>query len=81
MMDEPCSFFDGKELVHGQTFKFIRDAAGPVDLEPINSCCQPETEMDTQIVLRNIAAAALDLGDLLPAGRHDLDTGADPVAV
>ena len=53
------------QLIRLEVFHRIHLAAGPVNLQQIHFFSLAEAEMNSQIVLRNVAAAAADFVDLL----------------
>ena len=57
-------FFDEDHLVRLDVFQRFDEAAGPADFEELDGFCFADAEVDAQIVLGKIAAAAADFVDL-----------------
>jgi len=85
--DDAFALFDEDHLVRLDIFQCFDEAAGPADFEELDAFCFADAEMDAEIVLREIAAAAADFVDLrmqtLLAGemRDAFDARADAAAI
>ncbi len=63
---------NSNDLVCGHVSKYIDESAGPSQFKEVNSCRCTQTEMNTEIVLRQVASAAPNLIDLGQATRDAL---------
>src|SRR5438552_16296785 len=62
--DDAFALFDEDDLVGLDVFERFDEAAGPADFEELDGFGFTNAEVDAQIVLRKIAAAAVDFVDL-----------------
>src|SRR6266481_3857875 len=62
--DDAFSFFDENQLVGLDVLQSFHKAAGPANLQQLHLLCFANAEMDAQIILRKIAAAAAHFVDL-----------------
>src|SRR5205814_3077931 len=62
--DDAFTLFDEDDLVGLDVFERFDEAAGPADFEELDGFGFTNAEVDAQIVLRKIAAAAVDFVDL-----------------
>src|SRR6267378_1337922 len=67
--------------VDRQTFPALLEAVGPPNVDALDAGGVAEAEMDTEVVLREITAAAAHLLRLNDAARRASHTGADRVAI
>src|SRR6266478_4078742 len=61
--DDAFALFDEDHLIRLDIFQCFDEAAGPADFEELDAFCFADAEMDAEIVLREIAAAAADFVD------------------
>src|SRR5262245_50238448 len=69
------------DLARGQVAERLPQALGPKHLDRLDLRGLAEAEVEPQIVLRDVAGARVDLGDLRHAARGEADRGADAEAV
>src|SRR5882672_12336943 len=85
--DDAFAFLDEDHLVRLDVFQRFDEAAGPADFEQLHLVRFADAEMDAQIILREISAAAayfvdLRMQTLLARKMRDaLDARADPAAI
>src|SRR6266436_388489 len=85
--DDAFAFFDEDDLIRLHVFESFDEAAGPADFEEFHVFGFADAEVDAEIVLGKIAAAAADFVNLrmqtLLAGemRDALDACADAAAI
>src|SRR6267378_5750119 len=85
--DDAFAFFDEDHLVRLDVLQGFHEAAGPANLEDLDVFGFADAEVNAQIILRKIAAAAADIVDLrmqtLLAGtmRYAFDACADAAAI
>ena len=69
------------DLVDGQLYERLYDPAGPANLDAIHLFALAQAEVHSEIVLREIAAAAAHLLDLHQIAAYHPDHRPDPVPV
>ena len=85
--DDPLAFLDQDELVGLDVAKGLYEAARPADFEDLDFFGFADSEVDAQIVLGTISAAAADFVDLRMKGfftghiRHAFQPSADAAAI
>jgi len=65
LFNQTLSFFDGQDLVRADVGDLINCAAGPADFYQINLRSVLESEVQPEIILRNVTCTTIDLFDLL----------------
>jgi len=75
------SLFKNQNLIGANVLKRFINAARPLHLSAVNFCGVTETEVQTQIVLRNVAAAAAHLVHLLLAAGKDRDPRSNAIPI
>src|ERR1700737_4705667 len=75
------AFLHSNELVHSQIVKRIDLTAGPANLNGLDSLVLTDSEMDTKIILRVIAAATAHLINLATVRGHALNARSDPISI
>ena len=60
---DPRGFFELVDLVCGETFEFLGEAAGPLDFDGIELGEGAEAELDAHIAIGIVARAAADFVD------------------
>jgi hypothetical protein len=75
------AFSDSYDLVAGDVFQALNEAAWPANLDAIGLGGFAQPEMQAEVALGNVSAAAADLLRLLVIANADGDSGADSVAV
>ena len=76
-----CGFVDGEDLVGGDVFEGLDDAAGPVDFDGVGLFGCAEAEVGSLVAGGEIAAAGGDGHPLRAGGGGEFDLCADGVAV
>src|SRR6266404_2274090 len=85
--DDAFAFFDEDHLVRLDVFQCFDEAAGPANFQQLDAFGFADAEVDAQIILRKIAAAAAYFVDLWVQTllarkmRDALDARADPAAI
>src|SRR5437660_12263671 len=62
--DDAFALFDEDDLIGLDVFQRVDEAAGPADFEKLDGFGFGDAEVEAQIVLRKIATAAADFGEL-----------------
>jgi len=76
-----ASFFNEIELIGLDIFKALLEPAGPRDIDCIYFRRLSETEIGSQVALREIASATVDLANLRDAVRANLHSSTHRVAI
>src|SRR2546426_2079508 len=81
LLNQTFAFFNRHHLIHADAGHGIDNAAGPTHLDEVD--CGPllEAEVQPQIILREVTAAAADLVYLGQAARGDLHARPDAVPI
>src|SRR5947209_2780021 len=81
LLDEALAFLDGQNLIHARARDFINRAARPADFYQVNLGALLKAEVQPQVALRDVAAAAPNLVRLREIAGDDFNTRADAVAI
>ena len=77
----PCALLQSMEPIRRQLLPSLLSPARPSHVDAIDRRRGAEAEVDAQIVLRQVTAAAADFLILLDAAGDDVNPGADGIAI
>src|ERR1041385_9030846 len=81
LLNQPLPLFDREDPVCTDIRNFVHVLAGPMDFDQINLRSLLESEMQPQIVLRKVTAAAVDFANLGEIAGNDFDSRTDAIAI
>src|SRR5256885_9468291 len=81
MLNQSLALFNAKDFIRGDIVNFIYNPAGPVNLDQIYLRSLLKSEMHSQIALRKITAAAVQVASLGEIAGNDFDSRANAVAI
>src|SRR5689334_12567917 len=81
LLDEALPFLDGQDFVDARVRDLVNRAARPADFDEVNLRALLKAEVEAQVALRDVAAAAAHLVHLCEVAGDDFNTRADAVTI